>query len=118
MQIERGFRGKLDDFLDVTKSLSVKLTATGNAVYDSCCFGVDINEKLSDEMKKSAIERIKSFYKSEEGYKAEDDKITLTFSGKTFEVGSTYKVEYALWNMTGLAPVAESVIFNVVDATA
>lgn len=49
MQIERGFRGKLDDFLDVTKSLSVKLTATGNAVYDSCCFGVDINEKLSDE---------------------------------------------------------------------
>ena len=49
MQIERGFRGKLDDFLDVTKPLSVKLTATGNAVYDSCCFGVDINEKLSDE---------------------------------------------------------------------
>ena len=49
MQIERGFRGKLDDFLDETKPLSVKLTATGNAVYDSCCFGVDINEKLSDE---------------------------------------------------------------------
>ncbi len=49
MVIERGFRGKLDDFMDVSSPVSVKLTAVGNAVYDSCCFGVDAQEKLSDE---------------------------------------------------------------------
>ncbi|MBQ7036922.1 MAG: hypothetical protein IJN74_05480 [Clostridia bacterium] len=42
--------------------------------------------------------------------------LDIDLSTETFEAGSTYKVEYALWNMAGLAPVAESVIFNVVDA--
>ena len=44
--------------------------------------------------------------------------LNIDLSTETFEAGSTYKVEYALWNMAGLAPVAESVIFNVVDVEA
>lgn len=49
MEIERGFRGKLDDYLDINQPVCIKITAAGNAVYDSCCFGVDESEKLSDE---------------------------------------------------------------------
>ncbi len=44
--------------------------------------------------------------------------LDIDLSTETFEAGSTYKVEYALWNMAGLAPVVEPLTFDVVDAAA
>ena len=49
MRIERGFRGKLDDYLSTAQPIQIRITTVGGAVYDSCCFGVDSNEKLSDD---------------------------------------------------------------------
>ncbi len=49
MRIERGFRGKINDFFDSSQPIQVKLTTNGPAVYDSCCFGVDKDDKLSDD---------------------------------------------------------------------
>ena len=49
MQVERGARGKLEKFFDVNSALTVNMKITGNAVYDFSCFGVDGNNKLSDD---------------------------------------------------------------------
>lgn len=49
MQMERGFRGKLGDHLDVSLPIQIRLTVIGGAVYDSCCFGVDASGKMSDD---------------------------------------------------------------------
>lgn len=49
MNIERGFRGKIGDFADLSQTLTVRMTTAGNAVYDTCCFGVDSADKLSDD---------------------------------------------------------------------
>ena len=44
MKLQRGSRGKLKNSL-----LKIKLQITGAATYDYTCFGVDKNEKLSDD---------------------------------------------------------------------
>lgn len=49
MILERGFRAKLDDYFNINIPLQIKVITVGNDEYDSCCFGVDINEKLSDD---------------------------------------------------------------------
>lgn len=49
MKVERGFRGKINDYLDINRPIQVKLTTNGNSTYDSCCFGVDKDDKLSDD---------------------------------------------------------------------
>ena len=49
MIVERGTRDKLGKYFDVNKSLTVTLKISGAATYDFCCFGVDANEKLSDD---------------------------------------------------------------------
>ena len=49
MKIQRGFRGKLDDHVSTEQPLLIRIKTEGDAVYDSCCFGVDTNEKLSDD---------------------------------------------------------------------
>lgn len=48
-EIKRGFRSKMDAYFDVTKEISVSISITGSSDYDSCCFGVDSSDKLSDE---------------------------------------------------------------------
>ena len=48
-ELVRGFRGKLGDILDVSQPFTVKMHTAGNAVYDTCCFGVDTEGKLSDD---------------------------------------------------------------------
>jgi stress response protein SCP2 len=47
--IQRGFRGKLEDYCDPAKEITVKVAVSGPAVYDYCCFGVDGQDKLSDD---------------------------------------------------------------------
>lgn len=49
MQVQRGFRSKLDDHLDTKQKLTVDLGIQGRAVYDFSCFGVDDHNKLSDD---------------------------------------------------------------------
>ncbi len=49
MKMERGFRGKLEDYLSPEQPLTVRITTLGSAVYDTCCFGVDAADKLSDD---------------------------------------------------------------------
>ncbi|MDD4843283.1 MAG: VWA domain-containing protein [Anaerotignum sp.] len=48
-EIQRGFRNKLDSYFDVSKEIAVSISVVGSANYDSCCFGVDEADKLSDE---------------------------------------------------------------------
>ncbi len=47
--MQRGYRAKLDDHLDTAQPLQVRITTQGGAVYDTTCFGVDAEEKLSDD---------------------------------------------------------------------
>ena len=49
MIIERGTRGKLGKYFDLNDAFTVTLKISGNATYDFCCFGVDADEKLSDD---------------------------------------------------------------------
>lgn len=49
MQVQRGFRTKLEDYLDTKQRLTVDLGIQGRAVYDFSCFGVDDHNKLSDD---------------------------------------------------------------------
>lgn len=49
MKIERGFRKKLDDIINIALPFEIKISTIGNGNYDSCCFGVDPNEKISDD---------------------------------------------------------------------
>ncbi|MGM9991997.1 MAG: VWA domain-containing protein [Candidatus Bruticola sp.] len=49
MDMQRGFRGKLDQYLDLNDDIQITMDITGNAVYDFCCFGLDAQGKLSDD---------------------------------------------------------------------
>lgn len=49
MNIERGFRDKIEKYADPNKEISVEMKVNGSAVYDYCCFGVDADGKLSDD---------------------------------------------------------------------
>lgn len=47
--IQKGFRCKLDEHVDTGSEISVETSVLGPAVYDYSCFGVDANNKLSDD---------------------------------------------------------------------
>ena len=49
MIAERGTRDKLEKYFDLNSPLKIKLQIQGAAVYDFCCFGVDKDNKLSDD---------------------------------------------------------------------
>ena len=46
-EIRRGFRGKIDDHFNSSNEIEISVTVAGGGAYDSCCFGVDANDKLS-----------------------------------------------------------------------
>ena len=48
-QVKRGFRSKLDSFLHTDEKIIVDMSMHGCAVYDFSCFGVDKDNKLSDD---------------------------------------------------------------------
>jgi stress response protein SCP2 len=48
-EIKRGFRGKIDDHLNSSSEMTVEISVAGGGKYDSCCFGIDAADKLSDE---------------------------------------------------------------------
>ena len=49
INLVRGFRGKLEDHINLELPFQVTMKTSGNAVYDVCCFGVDAENKLSDD---------------------------------------------------------------------
>jgi stress response protein SCP2 len=48
-EIQRGFRGKIDDYFNSSNEITTEISVLGNSEYDSCCVGVDVADKLSDE---------------------------------------------------------------------
>lgn len=48
-QLQRGMRGKLNQYIRPDREIEVAMSVTGGAVYDYCCFGVDSAGKLSDD---------------------------------------------------------------------
>ena len=49
MIAERGTRDKLEKYFDISRPLEIILQVQGSAVYDFTCFGVDKDDKLSDD---------------------------------------------------------------------
>jgi len=49
MNLQRGFRDKLEKYLDINQDIEIIINTSGNSVYEFCCFGVDISNRLSDE---------------------------------------------------------------------
>ena len=49
MNIQRGFRDKLEKYLNPSNVFDVDMSISGGSVYDFSCFGVDANNKLSDD---------------------------------------------------------------------
>ena len=47
--IQRGFRCKLEEHVNVGTEITVTALISGAAIYDFSCFGVDANNKLSDD---------------------------------------------------------------------
>ena len=49
MDLQRGMRDKLDKYVNLNEKIDVEMSISGPGVYDFCCFGVDSNDKLSDD---------------------------------------------------------------------
>ncbi len=49
MKMQRGFRDKLDKHCNINMPITVIAGIQGRSVYDFSCFGVDANDKLSDD---------------------------------------------------------------------
>lgn len=49
MIAQRGTRDKLEKYFDLNRPLKIILKIDGVATYDFCCFGVDADDKLSDD---------------------------------------------------------------------
>ena len=49
MEIQRGFRDKLEKYFDPAQTFEVDMNVSGASVYDFSCFGVDSSDKLSDD---------------------------------------------------------------------
>lgn len=45
----RGWKDKLEKYVNLNEDVYVDVQVCGNAEYDFCCFGVDMAEKLSDD---------------------------------------------------------------------
>lgn len=48
MNLQRGFRDKLDKYFDINGDIEITMNTSGNAVYKYFCFGTDTTNKLSD----------------------------------------------------------------------
>ena len=49
MVVQQWFRGKLQDYFNTESEIEIQMSIDGHDVYDFCCFGVDSNNKLSDD---------------------------------------------------------------------
>lgn len=49
MDLQRGQRDKLDKYVNLSDIIDIEMNINGSDTYDFCCFGVDENDKLSDD---------------------------------------------------------------------
>ena len=49
MIVSRGTRDKVEKYFDISQSIKFKMQIDGRAVYDFCCFGLDKDNRLSDD---------------------------------------------------------------------
>ena len=49
MLLQRGMRDRLDKYINLNNMIEIGMSIAGPGVYDFCCFGVDANDKLSDD---------------------------------------------------------------------
>lgn len=49
INLERGFRDRLDKYINISGNIIIDLNINGSNIYDFSCFGVDSENKLSDE---------------------------------------------------------------------
>lgn len=49
IQLTRGYRSRLEDHFDLSRPVEIKIKTIGNAVYDTCCMGIDQQGKMSDD---------------------------------------------------------------------
>ena len=80
--MQRGFRAKLEDSgFNVNQTVEVRMAMDGYSVYDFCCFGVDINEKLSDDRYMIFYNQVRS-PKGEISYEAQSnsDKFAINLA--------------------------------------
>lgn len=49
MEIQRGFRDKLENIVNVNEPFTIELSTQGGSVYDCACISVDGSDKVSDE---------------------------------------------------------------------
>ena len=49
MDINRGMRDKLEKYVNLSAPIDAQMSISGPGEYDFCCFGVDADDKLSDD---------------------------------------------------------------------
>ena len=49
MDLKRGMRDKLDKYINLNQPIEAVMNISGSDTYDFCCFGVDANDRLSDD---------------------------------------------------------------------
>ena len=78
MEVTRGMRNSLENLFNLNQEIKVKMQITGSATYDYVCFGVDSENKLSDD-------RYMIFYNQTESPKKEI-KYNKIISGAEFSI--------------------------------
>lgn len=49
MDLKRGMRDNLEKYINPNGIISIEMSIIGSDTYDFCCFGVDVNDRLSDD---------------------------------------------------------------------
>ena len=60
MEMQRGMRGRLSQYLTAEQDIEVELTTKGAAIYDCTAFGLDAADKLSDDRYMIFYNQVKS----------------------------------------------------------
>lgn len=75
----RGLRDKIEKYVDVNNDIQIDMQISGGSVYDYCCFGVDANDKLSDD-------RYMVFYNQKRFPNGEIELINNNSGGASFKI--------------------------------
>lgn len=94
MDFTRGMRDKLSKYINTGNDFQIEMNIAGNSIYDFCCFGVDKNNRLSDD-------RYMIFYNQT---CSPDKEIT-------YEAG-THSAKFIL-NLSKLPPSIHKLVFTV-----
>ena len=77
MELTRGMRDKLSDYLDISQPIEVIMQVSSGCEFKFCCFGIDSDEVLSDE-KYMVFSKHISSPNGEINFECEDNKAVIT----------------------------------------